>query len=267
MLHEMELHAWRRRGDVLMPPFARKLIRSALLLTIMAETVLLWVQWQEAMTKVAVARNARELQKAQAEKLSAEAQTANEVAANAVARQAAEAKIAEAKAEQEYQAAVQAERRAAADADKLDAEARTAAQAAANAVQRMRAEAAKALAELNAINARIKIVWRYPYNCSGFNTFADCVEGLRQATANGGWRTPKPIRPVLAPARAVQLTRSCRRKFEGWKGEAIAHAAFAAGDTDCAWSAGRLPSVVDARQQALEQCEKFTTNCQIYSEK
>ena len=76
---------------------------------------------------ITTADNAAELKKAEAEKLFADARAAEEVAAaNAKGRQAAEAQIAVQKAEQEYQAAQNAERRAGAEADKMEADALTA---------------------------------------------------------------------------------------------------------------------------------------------
>lgn len=248
-------------------PWSRKLLRAALVLSITVEIVVLGVQWQDIRSKIAVAQNARDRQKGEADKVAAEARNAEEVAANAPARQVAEAQIAEAKAEQELQAARQAERRTAADADRIEAEARTAKEEAANAVQRSRAEAAKAKAELSAIEARIKLVWRYPYNCYGFDSFAACVEGLRLATANGQWKTPRPPRSSAAPMRAPQLTPACARALALWKVHTGPHTAFAVGDDNCGWSDERLSNLAEARAQAERNCSKYTANCQIYAEK
>jgi hypothetical protein len=188
---------------------------AAFLLAIPAECLVLYTQLQEANTQLAIATNARdrqiaeanlasenaktllqaannaaELKKAEAEKLFADSRAAEEVAANAEGRQAAEALIAMQKADQEYQAAQNAERRTAAEADKMEADALTARRFGDTAIQRSRAEAAKAKADLLAVQSNIQIVWKYPYNCTRYRTFPDCVQGLRQAVANGHWYKP-----------------------------------------------------------------------------
>lgn len=193
-----------------------KLILAVMLvMAIPAEGVLLYTQIQEATTKVATAKNARDRQlaeaeladqtaevqlqiannaaeqkKAEAEKLFAEARAAEDVAKNAPERQAAEAQIAVQKAETELQTAINAERRAAADADKMEAEARTAKQTALNSVLRSKAEATKVTAELSALQSKIGVLMPNTYNCANYRTFADCVEALKRATANGGFQLP-----------------------------------------------------------------------------
>jgi hypothetical protein len=190
-------------------------VAAALVLAIPAECVVLYTQIQEASTQMAVATDARErqlaeakvaaenaktllqaannaaeLKKAEADKLFADARAAEEIAANAKGRQAAETQIAVQKAEQEYQAAQNAERSAAAEADKMEADALTAKRFGETAIQRSRAEAAKAKADLLAVQSKIQIIWNYPYNCTRYKTFPDCVEGLRKAVANGHWYKP-----------------------------------------------------------------------------
>lgn len=185
------------------------------LLAIPTECVMLYTQIQEASVQMATATNARDrqlaeaelaaenaktllqaannaadLKKAEADKLFADARAAEEVATNAKGRQAAEAQIAVQKAEQEYEAAQNAERRAAAEADKMEADAITAKQFGDTAIQRSRAEAAQAKANLLEVGSKIQLVWKYPYNCTRYKTFPDCVEGLRNAVANGHWYKP-----------------------------------------------------------------------------
>jgi hypothetical protein len=215
MLLNVALYQYPIRALMLMIWIIKLFAAAALLLAIPTECVVLYTQIQEARTQMATAVNARdrqraeamlaaenartllqaannatELKKAEADKLLADARAAEDVAAYAKGRQAAEAQIAVQKAEQEFQAAQNAERRAAAEADKMEAEALTAKRFGETAIQRSRAEAAKAKADLLAVQSNIQITWKYPYNCTRYKTFPDCVEGLRKAVANGHWSRP-----------------------------------------------------------------------------
>lgn len=173
-----------------MTTFLRPLLILSLVVGVLGEVVLAYSKWQEAMTLIATAANARDKQRADADKLFAEAQTAEEVAKNAIERQSGEAASAEAKAESEYQAAVNAQRRAAAEADKIEAEAKTAKQAAVNSVLRSKAEAGKAVAAAKELDARLSMLMREDYNCRRARTFAECAATLTRATANGAAPSP-----------------------------------------------------------------------------
>lgn len=169
---------------------AKPVLLISLVVGILGEAIVAYIKVQDAITSTATARNAREKQRADADKMFAEARAAEEVAKNAIERQQGEAQTAAAKAETEYQAAVNAQRRAAADADKIEAEAKTAKEAAVNAVLRSKAEAAKAVAETNRLDAKLKMLMRYPYNCDHARSFAECAETLTRITAGG--KAPLP---------------------------------------------------------------------------
>jgi SOS response regulatory protein OraA/RecX len=198
-----------------MTPLLKILGTIGLLLAIPTECVLLYTQIQDARSQMSIAINARDrqlseaelaaanaktllqtaqnaavLKKAEADKFFADARAAEEVADNARGRQASEAQIAVEKAKQELANAQNAERRASAEADKMEAEAVTAKQFGETSIQRSRAEAAQARADLMSLQSKLRSVWKYPYNCTRYKTFPDCVDGLRKAVADGRWSRP-----------------------------------------------------------------------------